>query len=349
MIRLRLPIRRFFQDTNKVEPAAARFGTVQWVLARSLYRFQLFDLSKLNQKNRIQALQLELKQWSPFVESGYFIGWRGGIAQVWCWDQAKVEQAIRQHQLKPDRLQVIPETLLRNAAQDETRLLRCREGYEGQAWKQGNLSDSRWWASLPTAEEWLQFQRDAGIPPEMQQHSVPVAETSQLNLQTWLTSGGGSQTAANQYERLAVACCLIPLVIFTLWYGINIYKLNEKISTYQAESARLGNQADPVLQARKQALDYLTRYKSLKAISPYPEQLRLMAEIAESLPNKTSLSEWDFESGVLKIGIVVVNDTASLALITSLRSSGFFGEVTSRPGNNPKVLNMQLDVLKDSK
>lgn len=344
-MQLRLPIRRFFQGTERIEPASNRLGMVQWVLARPLYRYRKFDISQVPKKNRSQALQLELGQWTPFAESSYHIGWRDDQALVWCWDRSKTEQAIRSQRLNLKRVQVLPETLLRSPMQDGVRLMHCGEGFEGQVWQQGTLVHSRWWSHTPAAEDWLMFQRDASIAPDAQQHQPPAAQSSPLNARPWLTTAA-DRADINQNERLVVAVSILLLMLPTLWYGINLYKTYQSKRHYQVVLAQLKQQAEPIMLARSQALDYLVRIKSFHAITPYPEQLALMAKVAEVLPNdKSYLKEWNFQSGKLKITLASSNEIASSALISNLQLAGYFRDVKALPSQNPKMLIMQMDVL----
>lgn len=346
-MQLRLPIRRFFQGAEKIEPAANRLGVAQWVLARPLYRYRKFDISQVPKKNRPQALQLELGQWTPFAESSYYIGWRDDQALVWCWDRSKTEQAIRSQRLNPKRVQVLPETLLRSSMQDGVRLMHCVEGFEGQVWQQGALVHSRWWPHMPSAEDWLMFQRDASIAPETQQRQPPAAQSSPLGASPWLTTTG-DRADANQNERLVVAASILLLMLPTLWYGINLYKTHQSKRHYQVVLAQLKQQVEPIMLARSQALDYLVRIRSLHAITQYPEQLALMSKVAEVLPNdKSYLKEWSFQSGKLKITLALPNEVASSTLVSNLQLAGYFRDVKALPSQNPRILTMQMDVLQN--
>lgn len=343
-MQLHLPIRRFFQGTERIEPPANRLGITQWILARPLYRYRKFNISQVPRKNRSQALQLELGQWTPFSESSYHIGWYGDQALVWCWDRGRIEQAIRSQRLNPKHVQVLPETLLHSPIQNGVRLMHCSEGFEGQVWQQGALAHSRWWPHTPSAEDWLMFQRDASIAPETQQHQTPAAQSGPLNAHPWLTTTG-DRADTNQNERLAVAVGILLLMLPTLWYGINLYKIHQSNRQYQTALAQLKPQVEPIMLARSQALDYSVRIKSLRAITRYPEQLALMARVAEVLPDdKSYLKEWNFQPGKLKITLASPNEIASSALIGNLQRAGSFRDIKALPGQNPRMLTMQMDV-----
>lgn len=341
-----LPVRRFIQGTEKIETPQNRFGALQWVLTRPLYRFQTFDLAQVPPKNRTQALRLELTQWTPFAESGYYVGWHGQHALVWGWDAGKVEQAIAAQGLKPQRARILPETVLQTPLQDGLCLTRCHEGYEGQLWREAHLRHNRWWPQLPTQDEWLMFQRDAGILPGEQQSQPPAPRASLMNFQPWVNETGSSGDQAMQLERLIIALGILLLLLPTFWYGFGLYNMQQATARLHDQQAQLQLEAEPVLHARGQALNHLMRINALRALAPFPEQLTLMAMVAETLPHdKSYLKDWDFQSGQLKITVASTNDISATFLIGALQQAGPFRDVKSLPGRDAKSVTFQMDVI----
>lgn len=350
-----LPVRRFFQSTEKTETPQNRFGTLQWVLTRPMYRFQRFDLTQVPTKNRAQALRLELAQWTPFARSDYYVGWHGQHALVWGWDADKVQQAIVAQGLKPRRARILPESVLQAPPQNGLCLSRCHEGFEGQLWRGGQLERSRWWAQLPAQDEWLMFQRDAGIPPNEQQSQPPAPRVSPLNSQPWVNEAGSAGGQEMQLERLIIALGILLLLLPTFWYGFSLYKMQLGTAQLHEQQAQLQRQAKPIMQARSQALDYLTRINALRAIAPYPEQLTLMARIAQVMPpDKSYIKDWDFQSGQLKITITSTGDISTSFWIGLLQKvldrradqqAGPFRDVKALPGRDPKSVTFQMDVV----
>lgn len=342
----RLPVRRFLQSTEKTETPQIRFGALQWVLTRPMYRFQFFDLAQVPAKNRPQALRLELAQWTPFTNSDYFVGWHGSRALVWGWDADKVKQAIAAQGLKPQRARILPESVLQTPLQDGLCLTRCHEGYEGQFWREGQLDRSRWWPQSPTQDEWLMFQRDAGITPNEQQIQAPAPRTSPLNLQPWVSETGSADDKAAQLERLVIALGIFLLLLPTFWYGFSLFKVQHGIAQLHDQQAQLQREAEPIVQARGQALDHLMRINALHALAPFPEQLALMEKIAEALPqDKSYLKDWDFQPGELKITIASNSDISTTLLIGALQQAGPFRDVKALPGRDPKSVTFQMGII----
>jgi len=345
-MQFRFPARRFLQSTEKTETPKTRFGALEWVLSRPLYRFQRFDLTQVPTKNRAQALRLELAQWTPFASSDYYVGWHGQQALVWAWDADKVQQAIVARGQKPQRARILPESVLQIPIENGLCLSRCQEGYEGQLWREGQLERSRWWPQAPTSEEWLMFQRDAGIPPSEQQGQPPAARVSALNVRPWVNEVGSGNDQEMQWERLAIALSVLLLITPSFWYGFSFYKLQRSTAELHEQRAQLQSQAEPILRARRQALDYLARIDALRALAPYPGQLTLMAKIAQVLPrDKSSLKDWNFQAGQLKLTLGSSSDISTTFMIGALQQTGAFRDVKALPGRDPKSVTFQMAVL----
>lgn len=341
----RLPVRRFLQGTEKTETPQIRFGTLQWVLTRPMYRFQTFDLAQVPTKNRPQALHLELAQWTPFANSDYYVGWHGQRALVWGWDADKVKQAIVAQRIKPQRARILPESVLQTPVENGLCLTRCHEGYEGQLWHEGQLDRSRWWPQVPAQDEWLMFQRDAGILPGEQQSQPPAPRASLMNFQPWVNETGPAGGQEIQMERLIIALGILLLLLPTFWYGFSLYKVQSSTAQLHEQQAQLQREADPITQARNQALDHLARINALRAIAPYPGQLALMAKIAQVLPpDKSYIHDWDFQAGKLKITLTSTSDISTTFLIGALQQAGPFNDVKALPGRDPKSVTFQMDV-----
>jgi hypothetical protein len=343
---LQLPVRQYLQTTDKTSAPRTRIGSVQWVLARPLYRFQTFDLGQVPPKSRSQALQLELAQWTPFAQSSYYIAWQGSTALVWCWQADKTQSAITTQKLNPNRVNVLPETLLHAPAADGLCLQQCLEGFEGQLWQQNHLQRSRWWAQVPNADEWLSFQRDAAIAPGQQQNQVPQPQALVLQARPWISAGNSAGNLARQIERPAMALGLLALLTPAAWYAINIYTLQQSTAELLVQKNQLQMQAEPILQARSQALDHLARIKGLQALNRYPDPLSQMQKIAAALPrDDSSLKDWDYTAHQLKITLTASTDIAATPLIEALQKAGPFSDVKAMPGRDPKSVMFQMNVV----
>jgi hypothetical protein len=320
---------------------------VEWILARPLYRFRSVDLRQIPRARRQQALKLELDHWSPYVTSGYYIAWQNDFALVWCWDDARLKQVLAASRLNPKRIRVIPESLLYPAYNSGLRVIKCLEGFEGQVWENGQLKHSRWWPQQPSSGEWLAFQRDAGVQPEQQIHQVPEPLVLAAQRRPWLDSSGilGRQELGWRSEQAAVALGVVLLALPTLWYGLGLVKLQQAQALREAQLSELERQVYPLREARRLALDELARIRELRALDAYPDQLFLMAKVAEVLPkNDSSLKEWNYQQGKLKITVTSPQPLSSSFLVNVFQMAGPFQNVKALAGNDPRTLTLQMDV-----
>jgi hypothetical protein len=321
---------------------------VEWVLARSRYRFKRFDLTQIPRANRAAALDLQLRQWAPYPQNGYYVCWNNGLADVFCWNADLVGQAMADRSLRPGRARVIPETVLRPRFAMGAKIIAGLHGYEGQVWGNGQLLQSRWWKELPTAGAWLAFQRDAGISPETQQQDVPAPLRLDWLDKPWGGGAGVKEMLGGGWrdERVAYFVLALLLAPATSWYAAQLHHYRESGERLRADLSALQQDAGSLAAARGEALQSLARIQQLRALDPYPHQLELMAWIAERLVRKGDrLTEWNFQNGKLKITLSTEAEIQSSALVDSLQSSRLFGNVRSSPGKNPKNITLEMDVL----
>jgi hypothetical protein len=293
-------------------------------------------------------LALQIRQRSPYAHTGHYAAASGGDVLAWIWDAERVGAALQEHNLNPARVRVLPESLLHPPLGDAVALRACLEGVEGQVWREGGLAASRWWPRPPEPAEWIGFQRDAGVAPEAQVRGVPAPLEAPWLEQPWATTASLAQATGSgaRREAWALGAAAAALALATTWYGASIVKLRQVEAERGAELQAAERASEPMRLARGQALEASARAQELKSLDAYPQQLALMATIAEKLPpNGTRLQEWDFREGKLKVIIASPNATASSEYVKSLETAGPFGNVQAAPTADGKGLVLTMDVL----
>lgn len=323
-------------------------GRSEWVISRPLNRFARFELKSVPKPQRTRALELQIRQWTPFTKTGWYLIWQQDDALVWAWDADRIETAILENRLKPANIPIIPETLLHQSQDQGVHLVTSLEGVEGQVWSERSLLSSRWWPRVPDVSEWLNFQRDAGTLPEHQSSEVPAPLPMHWEERPWAKSAALGQASINgaKVEMWAIPIVVLCLFAGSAWYGAQWIKLQEAISAQSAALEALNVQAGPIIEARGQALEALSRIKALQATDPYPDQLILLARVAESLPKDgTYLKEWEFQNGKLKLLITAPNKMVSSDYIKQFQSFEVFKNVQASPGSDPASLALSMEVL----
>lgn len=320
------------------------------MLSRPLCRFRRFDLKNVPKAQRSQALRLQIRQWSPYASSGHYIVWSGEHALVWAWDAERLEADLAAQKLQPKTTRIIPESLLHPPLNEGLRLVACLDGVEGQLWQEQRPVHSRWWPAPPSATEWLNFQRDAGIAPS-QDGGVPAPQTVPWLKQPWAKTAdlGRGESQTLRYETGLIGGAILLLAGFTTWHGIELIKTRQAIEHLKAEQDSAEQNARPILEARRQALDALARIEALQATNPYPAQLALLAEVAKQLPKDGAyLKEWDYQNGKLKITVASPNKLSSSFLVKKLQEAGWFRGVQAAPANDPTTLTLTMETLPQS-
>jgi hypothetical protein len=324
------------------------FGRVEWIIERASCNFGRFELEGVQTHLRHQALNLQLQQWHPHQNTGQCVVWQGGSALVWSWDADCLLDEIQAERLRPEQINFIPETLFYPPHTEGARLLVCQRGFEGQIWQTGRLAASRWWREPPGDQEWLNFQRDLGVQPELQQPNAPKPlELTQID-RPWaksvpLESEGHPES---RFEGWLVAVSALLLASYTSWHGIRLYKAEEAMLQRTDELQLARAAARPLQSARQQAMDAQARIHSLQAVNPYPDQLALLARVAGQLSRDGSyLKEWEYSFGSLIFTITVQSKSASSQLVTKFQESGWFRDVRTRPAHSPDDLILAMSVL----
>ena len=316
------------------------------MLSRALCRFKQFDLSRLPADKRRAALGLQLPQWSPYRDSDYAVSWAEGVAMVWCWDRAIVEEALRTQGRSAKGLRTMPESLLHPPQADGVRLLFCMDGFEAQCWRASLLVASRWWPQAPNAQALLSFQRDCNLRQEEQQVDVNVQNLSLLD-RPWCAFSAGSTAdggAVNSVEMVFYAVLILVLGLPAMALGFEQYRLARAADALTGEIAQMSQQSGPLLQARSAALAIQDQIRSLDGLQRFPVPLTLMVAVARALPDGGAfVKEWEMSDGKLKILIgSPTAEIAGAASVSALEKSGLFTEVKLITQANPKQMGFAM-------
>lgn len=320
------------------------------MLSRPLFRFGRFDLKHVAKAQRTKALQIQIRQWSPYGKTGQYVVFGQDHALVWAWDADRLSADLTTQKLKSSSTRVIPETLLHITLLSGLRLVECLDGVEGQLWQNQRIVHSRWWTEPPSLDDWLNFQRDAGIAPELDGGLPQVQKLTWLK-RPWadtedLTRGQGS---VFRHETWVIRGMTALLLVFTVWSGVELIKMWQATLHSKIQLAELEQRAQPRLEARRKTLESLSRIETLQATNPYPTQLALMTAVALSLsPESAYLTEWDFRSGKLKITIASANKLTSGLLVKKLQDIGWFRNVQAGTSNDANTLTLTMETLMQS-
>ncbi len=291
----------FLQHRDGVERPVAWRGRRYWVVARSLCRFRLFPLGNVGRGNLKDVAALKARAWAPYSALGFHVHLTPDAARIWVWDAAQVGDAMREAGIKPGRIAAIPENAFQARAPDGLHLFECVEGVEGQFWFESELKASRWWAETPSPEQWLEFQRVAGIATGVLP-TVPAVEQPVRCARPWMNTGRGLEL-----ERRCRQAAIGGAGVLLAAYGyVGGYLARDMVSLSDVEQqlVTLERQSAPVIADREAALANLEFVNGFAKLDPYAAQLAVFARVAEKLPaNGAQLSAWSYQHGDLQFTV----------------------------------------------
>ncbi|MDM8525688.1 hypothetical protein QUF80_20140 [Desulfococcaceae bacterium HSG8] len=316
-------------------------GQRQWIISRSLCFYQVFVLGDIPRAERGNALDTRIRQWSPFTETGRYIVWHDDTAQVWIWDETARRDAAKSADANVPR--VFPETILRARAKDDmVRIISCTEGIEAQVWRDHILIGSHWWADELPAKEWKRFLLSHDLDPMIE---PPDAEKMPWLNRAWGKTADDGAFLSLRHERLWVSAVMGILIFFLIWQGVSAWRWHQAREVSEERIGLLTREAEPILEARNQAMAYRQNAERLLSIDALPGQLEIMAAVAEKLPlNQVVLTEWHYNQGRLTFTLQGKQRPDPRYYVEIYQAHPFFKDVSAEQGGrvNQLVVSCQL-------
>lgn len=322
------------------------------MVSRGRCRFGRFDLSRVPATKRSAALSLQLGEWSPFTDFDHAVVWTpGGRAMVWCWDKAALQMAwsAASAQRMPP---AVPESALRPPPPtgDGVWLLKTIDGYEAQAWHEGELITCRWWSSLPSDEEARMFLRDAGLAAGAVGHWLTPQDVP-LAPRPWapLARAGRSGESGGLGESAVYAVLVISVVVPAAVLGVEQSRLLRAQAQVAAELQRESERSKAILDARNAALSAVDQAVALIDLQAYAPPLMLMSAVATELPpaTATTLREWEMSDGKLRLLVQSLSgDISGAEHVRALERTGLFDDIKIVTQADPRQMAFQMVLRK---
>lgn len=260
-------------DRHRTEQQPYQGPRPRVLLARDLCLHFSLSFDKIPAGKRNQALQQQLLLLSPFAEPGHYVGWQGGRAQLWLWDQA----ALRARLPACDRYSIVPDSALSLAQPLENgeRLISGLHGYEWQRWQNQQLLDSRWQAT---------------------------AESNASPLLLDLSQRAPMQAADRHLlQQVGLGTCAAILLVALLvqagaWLDLDLQQqeLQTHLSDLESDNALQVQARMRTLQAKQR---WLSRQEQFGI-----GQSQLIAELTNALPELSGVwQRYDYQPGRLQI------------------------------------------------
>jgi hypothetical protein len=334
--------RQYRQTGSGITVVGPRYGlgARQWVLPRAFCLFRMIRVDTIPQGDLRNAIDLQIMEWSPYVETGQYVVQVGKRVLVWIWDQKKhVLEAEKQGAVT---VPVIPETLLRPPeTADGVCLVACLIGCEGQIWEDGAISASHWWAEPPSAEQWFQFLlRNDESPADL----PPVRPETELLVTPWGRGKIDLQVHLQANEHRIVKCLALMLSLYLVWLGSSAMKTSSGITSVRAAIKEKEKQVAPILGNRAQALDYRERISHLDELSAYPSQLEVIDAVVGIIP-AGEIRKWEYQQGALTV-LLTGDKLDPQVLVQRLEAAGLFAQVVAQRGKMAGQFDVTMQVRK---
>jgi hypothetical protein len=330
--------RLYLETTVGVELPPRGRGRCYWIVARELCRFfRVPLLAEAARAHQRDALALDIRRLSPFELTGSHYHLSPGFASLWLWDQQRTQTAGAAVGVDVSRVRVLPEPALLPAMQSGVRLIETLRGFDGQYWDKGGLSASRWWPRVPDERAWILFLRGASVAPDLTSPVVPAAIHLSWLERRWTKTRNTNSFDLSRLDLRLVAAGAAAVLLVAYGYQVaESVRVGQDLRRLAQEIDARSTAIEPLLSARTQALDNQSAVRALRQLDPFPDQLSLMAQVAEVLPGDgTHFIEWLYDRGHLDLTLAGDQPLDVVRFVRLLERSGAFnGVAAERTGNN---------------
>lgn len=287
---------------------------------------------------------MAVSRWSPFADVQSHVEWVGDRAMVWAWSRSRIMDGEGIESGPPPR-RVWPESLFRGKPRiDGEELVGLDEGFEGRVWRDGVMTASNWWPLVPAPDEWNEFRRGAGLPPET---APPLPMEAPLGERAWTTPKAiGVGEAVGRYGGYGalLAVGLGTAVVSTLLVGI----LALKVSIWQLEGdiAEREQSLERIIDARDRALKARSAIDARLALRPPAGQIELLALVSGLMRGSWQVVEWKApDAQTLELTARMANPDPR-AIVSAWEASKRFSGVTAEIGRLPDSVVIKARVLR---
>ena len=320
------------------------------VLPRSHVHWMKLSVRGIPPRFILPSLRLQLRQFLGDGDFGFAYRLLGDNAELWYWSEVVEGEFARlvHERSRSGDLAPWPESLLRLPLGDGLHLLKCLNGFEAISIVSQEIVRTRWFASLPAAETWKLFVRDAGLDPE--QHPLP--SPGEIKLQ---------QTSPRAWK---LSTSLIQPIPYTVWAGVATLaiagllivmgvgyslKLSNMIASERVTYEKLAKENAVTIALQKQIrqkVDYLNGFSGAR--SPIP-QLDLMKILLDSglvtEDSGISLAEWEYRNSRLRLLFAVPSENFSLGdFLTVLEKLPALRDIKLMPDTPPQSVGIQAAI-----
>ncbi len=346
---IRFSTPRTFLCADGVSQLDSRSIAPEVIIGRDLCRFVAIDLSHVPGAQRRQALEHQIEASSPWARTAHHVVWCDGFAQVWFWDEARVESILAEAglstltQLRLRGAIRLPETIFRpRPSHDGLVGQACLNGFELLRWHGGVLRASRWYAAPPGNAEVGWFLRsqgcesDALVEQSPAQHCLPSP---------WPGSRPPPWRWLQLHQRsalYALGFCVVLIASLQITAGVRWWTLE---NSYRAHAAELQGSTQQLLDARGQARRAASRYGQMLPLFEMPGALAAQWLVTSRMPTGLDYKVIVWERVERSVEMVIEADVSdTLGIVRALAGPGI-GGVTVEPWRKAGHYSVRLQLI----
>lgn len=306
--------------------------------ARCLYRF--FPLGDIPANNINQVLQLKIKQWSPWVDTGEWRSFSRLGVMVWIWEQMPSEQTLGLH--------IIPETLLQESDTEGIYVKACLQGYDIQYWQHAVLLHSLWLSKPPSdlfLAQWLEL---LGLNTKSTVAYQPIIEP--LQPIPWKFNQTQSRQANAATLKLVLVLGLWMVAALYVYWSVDTFRWYRENQTVEQQYERLLVSARPIIDMRNKLVQSEQVLQTLSTLAPAQWQAKLFAAVLPALEaaqcKPCSLISWQYDGLILEF-VVESNPLDQKILAERLYKTPLFDKVSIIPRVDKKTWTIQAELKVD--
>ncbi len=225
---------------------------------------------------------------------------------VWTWDG----DMTLENGAPLSSVRVLPESLARVGAMDGARLVECLDGVEGEIWRDGVLTASRWWPSKPAPRDWLLFLRagrsaltdgQTNAPPQVEtpvwRDDLPLIDHDPDNLQLMFSP-----------SRLAAGVA-IAFLFFTAIQGTRYLSYEHQRRGIETRVATAATENQEAYAQRRRARAALSKIRAISDIGDASISPGALLALAAEFPAETMrVSNFRHYDNKLEARIEIIDD-----------------------------------------
>lgn len=311
------------------------------IVSRALCHFETMPLPPGSQSlHRYEAAKLSAKARTPINDPDFFFDWGADRIGIWSWPKELCDE------LTDFEGEILPETVLHPPMDRGVRLVETMDGVEGQVWRDGQMTASRWWPDTPAPADWFGFlrvSRETEIGQGVPDPIIPTLRSSPVHAQPYTA-------LVDRFRAIKVrdiaALAMIILAVPGLFLLGQWAQLSRTEANVSAELGELSEQTAEISAARQ------TVQRATNELAVYAQALNqrhpaaLLASVSEELARfSIRLDAFEQTESDLTLVLHASNDFAPETLVRAMENNPLMNSASLEPGRRAGewILTAQLE------